>query len=291
MNKGDNIMKRLLLICLFIFIIYFLGCSQEYSENSFFSNDVLEKELLPELPTPNAKEILFCEKYGAINNRVYVTADNQTPEEYFFEVMKHIGKLSFEHLGTVTKIKDEFPVLGISPIYYYHYYSPDGLTYISPSNYYFEEENSYILVYSNGEIKLGNDTTEEYIDQAHMIKVVNKSGTYQNGDYTFDYDYYIEFISEPSVWLETEDGRIEPTGTFKLTIKDNDNYIYDKFSEENKLVVPGTEIVFHAYPIMDADLALYINGEYNSFIIARGENTSTCNKRSFSFKYSFDCAS
>ena len=253
-------MKRLLFISLFMGLICFLGCAQEYSENLFFSNDVLEKELLPELPIPNSKKILFCEKYGANENRVYVTLDNQTSEEYFLEVMKYIEKLTFKHLGTVKKIKDEFPVLGTSPTYYYH--SNDCLTSISASNYYFEEENSYILVYSNGEIKLGNDSKEEYIDKAHMIKVVNKSGTYQNGDYTFDYDYYIEFISEPSVWLEKEDNRLEPTGTFKLTIKDNDNYIYDKFSEENKLVVPGTEIVLHAYPIMDADLALYINGEY-----------------------------
>lgn len=54
-----------------------------------------------------------------------------------------------------------------------------------------------------------------------------------------------------------------PTGTFKLNIIDEQNYIYDK-PEKTTMFAPGTTILFHSLPIMDADLVMYVNDAYYS---------------------------
>ena len=51
---------------------------------------------------------------------------------------------------------------------------------------------------------------------------------------------------------------IPPTGLFKLTIIDENDYIYDK--PEQQYFTPFTEIKLHSYPIMDADLVMYVDG-------------------------------
>jgi hypothetical protein len=56
--------------------------------------------------------------------------------------------------------------------------------------------------------------------------------------------------------------QIPPTGQFKLTIIDEHGYIYDK--PEQQYFTPFTEIKLHSYPIMDADLVMYIDGEFYS---------------------------
>ena len=57
-------------------------------------------------------------------------------------------------------------------------------------------------------------------------------------------------------------GKIPPTGQFKLTIIDKHDYIYDK--PEQQYFTPFTEIKLHSYPIMDADLYMYVDGEFYS---------------------------
>ena len=55
---------------------------------------------------------------------------------------------------------------------------------------------------------------------------------------------------------------IPPTRLFKLTIIDEHDYIYDK--PEQQYFTPFTEIKLHSYPIMDADLVMYVDGEFYS---------------------------
>ena len=78
-------------------------------------------------------------------------------------------------------------------------------------------------------------------------------------------------INSKSYWLSTGlpyaitsfDGeRIPPTGQFKLTIIDEHDCIYDK--PEQQYFTPFTEIKLHSYPIMDADLVMYVDGEFYS---------------------------
>ena len=55
---------------------------------------------------------------------------------------------------------------------------------------------------------------------------------------------------------------VPPTGQFKLTIIDEHDYIYD--IPEQQYFTPFTEIKLHSYQIMDADLVMYVNGEFYS---------------------------
>ena len=66
---------------------------------------------------------------------------------------------------------------------------------------------------------------------------------------------------------------------YKLTIIDEDNFIYDKPAETS--CESDTKIVMHSRPIMDADLAMYINGEFHSI-----QNTIIVNDE-YVWEYSF----
>ena len=66
---------------------------------------------------------------------------------------------------------------------------------------------------------------------------------------------------------------------FKLTIIDEDNLIYDKPTETS--CESDTKIVMHSHPLIDADLAMYINGEFHSI-----QNTIIVNDE-YVWEYSF----
>jgi len=66
---------------------------------------------------------------------------------------------------------------------------------------------------------------------------------------------------------------------YKLTIIDEDNLIYDKPTETS--CESDTKIVMHSRPIIDADLAMYINGEFHSI-----QNTIIVNDE-YVWEYSF----
>lgn len=72
---------------------------------------------------------------------------------------------------------------------------------------------------------------------------------------------------------------IPPTGQFKLTIIDEHDYIYDK--PEQHYFTPFTEIKLHSYPIMDADLVMYVDGEFYS------KQTSIETDKGYIWEYTF----
>lgn len=204
----------------FLMLLATLGClsscTGQYYENSFFSNNILQSELLPNLPKPEADSMVFVQR-GALNkNRVYVDARDETSEDYFSKVLSYALSLAFDSFGTIHSIKDENPVLGVDSSYYFH--STRMLSSILPSNYYFDEENAYVIAYSNGETKLSSNGVEAYIDDAHMLKVVDKGGTYQYNDFVYDYDYYIEFSNNPNLWIGNEDHLNNETKTLHLMV-------------------------------------------------------------------------
>ena len=84
------------------------------------------------------------------------------------------------------------------------------------------------------------------------------------GGYSIDaYGYNDDFNDDVSIELSDGVGeQIPPTGQFKLTIIDEHGYIYDK--PEQQYFTPFTEIKLHSYPIMDADLYMYVDGELYS---------------------------
>ena len=51
-----------------------------------------------------------------------------------------------------------------------------------------------------------------------MLKVVDKGGTYQYNDFVYDYDYYIEFSNNPSIWIGNGDHLNNETKTLHLMV-------------------------------------------------------------------------
>lgn len=72
---------------------------------------------------------------------------------------------------------------------------------------------------------------------------------------------------------------IPPTGLFKLTIIDEHDYIYDKPKQQR--FTPFSEIKLHSYPIMDADLVMYVDGEFYS------KQTSIETDKGYIWEYTF----
>lgn len=192
-------MKRTVTLVLVLLIaIGITGCKQQYHKDSFFNDTVLNDHLVPDLPKPNAEKMLAVDAYGLNDYCVYIRS-NQSAESYFQILLEYLEPLGFRYYGTVHSVKNDHGViLGMEHTYYYD--PTNDLSSILARNYYFEEEYSYIFVYSNGEWQ-ENEDGERFLSDVHLLRVCCNSGTYKSDDLSFDYDYYIEFAGNPSVWL------------------------------------------------------------------------------------------
>lgn len=56
--------------------------------------------------------------------------------------------------------------------------------------------------------------------------------------------------------------KIIPTGQYELSLVDKGNDIIDELSNDPGMYTPGTKLEFYSYPIMDVDLAMYVNDEF-----------------------------
>ena len=56
--------------------------------------------------------------------------------------------------------------------------------------------------------------------------------------------------------------KIIPTGQYELSIVDKENDIIDELSSDAGMYTPGTMLEFYSHPIMDVDLAMYVNDEF-----------------------------
>ena len=125
-------------------------------------------------------------------------------------------------------------------------------TYTFTKDYIINEED-YEKIYSdvNKEIPINNGgyyTFSGFYDDLDMNKNLNFNiGFKVDNNYTF---YYTMIGGLAPI----------PTGTYILNIIDENNYIFDK--PKYNTFHPGEIIKLHSYPIMDADLAMYIDGEY-----------------------------
>lgn len=179
-------------------------------------------------------------------------------EEYFQEVMEYVESLDFTFCGTVDAIKEhDNDILGKEPSYYFS--STKELSLKAINNYYFEEENSYIVIYSNSYIEDKDDS--KYLKDAHLIRVCCDSGIYEpksymNDNYRFEYDYYIEFGYEPSIWIN------DSFDYYKIEIFEGSDYLIDNSSKYNTYYKPGTKLYFYTNPILDANLVMYENDEF-----------------------------
>lgn len=56
--------------------------------------------------------------------------------------------------------------------------------------------------------------------------------------------------------------KITPTGQYELSIVDKGNDIIDELSHDAGMYTPGMKLEFYSHPIMDVDLAMYVNDEF-----------------------------
>lgn len=235
------------------------SCHPKYETDTFFEDLTLSAQLVPELPQPQNASFVLADANKGDDLRVYVRSD-QTAQAYFQKVLEYVASLSFHFCGTAEAFKEQSAVCGQESSYYFR--STEALSPILANDCYFEEENAYIIIYSNGAFRQSGE--EMYLTDAHLLKVCCTSGILKPDSHigdndSFQYDYYIEFGSEPSIWLKD---KAAPTGTYQLEIVDENGYLLDKASAVAGRYAPDTVLKFYVHPIMDADLKMYVNDEF-----------------------------
>ena len=124
---------------------------------------------------------------------------------------------------------------------------------------------------------LSSDTVSELKDDAYVLHVdIKDVDIYADFGLVFFISHNTKYMyfdgvdgtyrskdTMPSAFIGLINSKlVPPTGQFKLTIIDEHDYIYDK--PEQQYFTPFTEIKLHSYPIMDADLVMYVDGEFYS---------------------------
>lgn len=130
-----------------------------------------------------------------------------------------------------------------------------------------------------------NDNVSNEDENVNNDKIENedKENKVVNGDETVNND---KVEGEDKEENNNKKENIEPTGTFKLTIIDNYNWIIDKPSERDSYFAPGAEIVLHCYIFYDVDLGMFANGEF----ICSQTNVEINNEDLWEFRYTMtDC--
>ncbi len=249
-----KVMKFLLL--LFI-LITTTSCGYRRTENSFFEDFKLQYNLVPNLPQPESSSMVLVDTDLGNGSRVYINS-KQNAVEYFQKIVEYVESLTFTFCGTVDSIKEYHNnILGKESSYYLR--STKSFSSILASNYYFADENSYIIIYSNGEVQYEEDGN--HLKDAHLIRICCDSGIYKpkshiNDNYSFNYDYFIEFGYEPSIWFN------DSFSIFKLEVIDEDNHIINKSAIIDTWYTPGTLIKFYSNPISNANLVMYENDQF-----------------------------
>lgn len=109
--------------------------------------------------------------------------------------------------------------------------------------------NNYIL--SNQGYVLSQDETFKKYDQYSENTILYASMPKTTGSIRVDglYDY-------------NPREKVIPTGQYELSIIDKENDIIDELSHDAGMYTPGTKLEFYSHPIMDVDLAMYVNDEF-----------------------------
>lgn len=230
-------MKKIRFVFLCILLVFvFVSCGDQKTQNIYFSDSLLASNLVPQLPKPKEASTVLSDN----GSRVYIDS-NQSASEYALDLVLYVNSLNFDYIGTANSIIDTK----------YCFKSTLALSSVLASHYYYDADNSYIIIYSNAITEKSDEA--DYIKDAHLIRVCCDYGEYNS----FKYDYYIEFVHEPNVMIKEP---VEPLGTFKLELIDENNNIINK-TDISSRYTPGTQFIFYAKPIIDADLVMYVNDE------------------------------
>ena len=109
--------------------------------------------------------------------------------------------------------------------------------------------NNYVL--SNDGYVISQDETfkkyNQYSERTTLYASLPKTTGSIRVDGLYDYNPREKIIS---------------TGQYQLSIIDMGNDIIDELSNDEGMYTPGTKLEFYSHPIMDVDLAMYVNDEF-----------------------------
>lgn len=162
------------------------SCSNNnpYRQNEFFPEDLLKEQLADELPNPGG-ELLYCKENGFAAPRVYV--DNGiSAEDYAQQVLDYLKGQEFKFVYTVDST---YVHVGIVPGKEDSYLVKE---FSSLNECYFD--NSWIFVYGNDEKIHTNDEGTIFLENEHVVRICNESGTMTEDKYKIDFDYDYEII-------------------------------------------------------------------------------------------------
>lgn len=189
-----------------------------YTENKFYSDDVLAEGCVPNLPKPNG-DMLYRTGTSAYCDKIYISSD-ETAEEYFARVLDYIQGLDFKMVGTIDWVKRTAGNLFLVDDSYV-FKSTKEILEPSVNDYYNDEYSSepyYSIILSNNDIEQGKyhepyqhpenediywDGYYEYNLRGTLIRVcMDDKNTIEYDDVVFEYDYYLEVRVNEWLWMD-----------------------------------------------------------------------------------------
>lgn len=211
--------KGIIAITIILGVFSFASCGEvTYIENQFYSNEILEEALVPQLPKPNG-EMLYRVGTSVYCDKIYI-ASEESPEEYFQRILDYVQELDFQILGTVDWVWRTVGNLFLMDDSY-AFKSTKDKQECSVEDYCNDEdagEPYYSIIFSNNEIMQGEyhepyqhpEREDIYIGGYYdyyfigtLIRVCvdyKHSIEYEGG--IFEYDYYLEVRENEQIRMD-----------------------------------------------------------------------------------------
>ncbi len=228
-------MKKLIAISLILICVMGLSsCSSSTLKNKWFSNEILEKCAVPDLPEISGRDYYRTSDESADVwdfNYIEFKATSEEVRDYARAVYEYLAAQNFEYLGTRGYIKTS--LAGAFTTYYFKDTSSFGECY---SPYYAEE---YIFVYSNDK-----DTSDGIIFNEILITSVDsKTIKYDGKDVTVNAEINIKYdvhyaLKDSEITYPIEELVLGYWFFHSGIIDGKEVIMYDK--EENGLLVTPT---------------------------------------------------
>lgn len=173
--------------------------------NSFFSDELLEREEISDLPRPSGIIRAFYKGQGFVNPEVLVDASfvsSDYASMYAHKVFDYLKEKSFTHLYSVSWTN----IYNTPLVSKYAYNLKEAVEFADfvVDEYYSGGavyENPYVFVFSNGDF-LENEDGNKTLQSAHCI-MISREGTrfIEINDEIVNFSYTIELDINSSYWL------------------------------------------------------------------------------------------
>ena len=231
-------MKKVISLVLVLILILtsLSSCFSRYTENRWFSEEILDEYLVPDLPDLGDE---FTVMEG--NADIYSSLSIARYNSYVSAVYEYLKERSFKYLGTRGEQKGT-----LAGAFTTYYFKPA----VELSEFY--SDGHYRFVYSDGVKDESGDLTFYII------------GIYHYSDF-YTLEYNGKEFSYNTIISVSKNSEAPMSGFYMLELHDI-NYegdLLDSMLLEGYAPVsasPYEEVVIRTHPIMDADLNIYFNG-------------------------------